>query len=474
MPLKIGKRVGTFFLLQFFFAISLCCEAQPSPSSTKQKSSVDSLVKSEMQKQNIPGISIVVIRDGKIAYVQGYGFANIEHKVAVKPETIFQSGSVGKQFASFAIMLLVEDGKISLDDKLTKFFPDAPFSWDSITVKNLLTHTAGFGEYADDFNYRADYTEDSLFRIIRKIPAQFKAGEKSVYSNTGYVTLGLIISKVTGKFYGEFLKQRIFEPLGMTTARIISETDIVPNRAGGYQLVDGEIKNQEWVSPSLNTTADGSMYVTALDMAKWEAGLNAARLLKKESYEMMWSPVKLNDGSIYPYGFGWRIDSIQGKKIIEHNGTWQGFESTIKRYPQEKIAVIVFANLRRANTDKIASRIMQLHQPELRSPKLKPIKDNDPQVIALVKNFVVKLTDNKLTADLFTPEFGQRFIPRSGMASAHLKSMGDFIGIELLERKDLPNQSRVHHYRLIFRNESEELLLTVTKDNKISAIEGRD
>ncbi|HEY1112505.1 MAG TPA: serine hydrolase, partial [Chitinophagaceae bacterium] len=105
---------------------------------------------------------------------------------------------------------------------------------------------------------------------------------------------------------------------------IISEYDIVPNRAAGYQLVDGEIKNQEWVSPSINTTADGSMYVTALDMAKWDAGLNATRLLKKESYEMMWSPVKLNDGSTYPYGFGWKIDSIQGKRMIEHNGTWSG------------------------------------------------------------------------------------------------------------------------------------------------------
>ena len=143
MSLKISKIIGTFFPLQIFFTISICCEAQPFPS--KLKFSVDSLVKSEMQKQNIPGISLVVVKDGKIHYVKGYGFANIEHKVAVKPETIFQSGSVGKQFTAFAIMLLVEDGKLSLDDKLTKFFPDAPASWDSITVENLLTHTAGFG-----------------------------------------------------------------------------------------------------------------------------------------------------------------------------------------------------------------------------------------------------------------------------------------------------------------------------------------
>lgn len=458
--------------MQIFITINLFCKAQTF--SNRLVLGVDSLVNSEIKKQNIPGLSVVVVRDGKIDHIKGYGLANLEHKVAVKPETIFQSGSVGKQFAAFAIMLLVEDGKISLDDRLSKFFPDAPNSWNAITVKHLLTHTAGFGEYMDNFNFRADYTEDSLYRIMKTIPLQFAAGEKSVYSNMGYVTLGLIISKVTGKFYGDFLKQRIFEPLGMTTARIISEYDIVPNRAAGYQLVDGEIKNQEWVSPSVNTTADGSMYVTALDMAKWEAGLNAGKLLKKESYDMIWSPVKLNDGSTYPYGFGWWIDSVQGKRIIEHDGTWQGFESTIKRYPEKKIAVIVFANLRRANSNKIAARIMELYQPELRAPRLKPIKDNDPQVIALVKDFVVKLIDNKLTTDLFTPEFGERFIPRSSRASAHLKSLGNFMGIELLSRKELPDQSKLHHYQIIFSKESEELFLTITKDNKISAIEGRD
>ena len=470
MPFKTSKIKSRLFLLEIFITISLWCASQP----VQLKAGVDSLVQYEIKRQQIPGVSIVVVRDGKIDYVKGYGLANIEHKVAVKPETIFQAGSVGKQFTAFAIMLLVEDGKIRLEDRLTRYFPDAPSSWDSVTVKNLLTHTSGFGEYMNNFNFRADYTEDSLYRIFRKIPLQFKTGQKSVYSNMGYVTLGLIIGKVTGRFYGDFLKERIFDPLDMTTARIISEYDIVPNRAAGYQLADGQIKNQEWVSPSINTTADGSMYVSALDMAKWESGLNAGRLLKKESYELMWSPVQLNDGSTYPYGFGWWIDSVQNKKIIEHNGSWQGFESTIKRYPGKKIAVIVFANLRRANTNRIASRIMELYQPELRIPKLKPIEDKEPIVKALVNDFINKLIGNKLTADLFTEEFGQRFIPRSDMASAHLKSLGDFKGLELLDKQNGPDQSRVYHYRLNFSKESEEVLLTITKDNKISAIEGRE
>lgn len=470
----MASRLYNLFFIHFFLVCSLSCSAQSLAANIKIR--VDSLVNIEMQKQNIPGVSIVIINDGKIDYVKGYGYANLEHRVAVKPETIFQAGSVGKQFTAFAIMLVVEDGKISLDDTLTRFFPDAPPSWDSVTVKHLLTHTAGFGEYTNDpeFNFREDYSEDSLYRIFSKKTLIFKPGEKSHYSNMGYVTLGLIISKLTGKFYGDFLKQRIFEPLEMHTARVITESDIVPNRAAGYRLENEEIKNQEWVSPSINTTADGSLYVTALDMAKWEAGLNAGKLLKKESYEAMWSPVKLNDGSTFPYGFGWSIDSLNGKKILEHNGSWQGFESTIKRYPGKKTAVIVFANLKRANTYKITTRILQLIQPELASAKLKPIKDNDPQATALIRNFVEKLIDNTVTENMLTPEFGSEFLPHSARTSAFLKQQGTFLRMELLERRNADKEMRVHHYRLVFSLEVIEIMVTLTKDNVIAGIEGRE
>jgi hypothetical protein len=174
---------------------------------------------------------------------------------------------------------------------------------------------------------------------------------------------------VNGKFYGDFLKERVFTPLGMTTARVITEADIVPNRAAGYWLDNGQLKNQQWVSPTINTTADGSLYLTVLDMAKWEAALNAGRLLKNESYQAMWTPVKLNNGKTHPYGFGWTIDSLNGKLIIEHGGTWQGFESVIKRYPEKRLTVAVFANLRGTNVNIIARRIMQFYHPKLIPPR---------------------------------------------------------------------------------------------------------
>src|SRR5262245_48021674 len=179
---------------------------------------VDRYIKDEMQKQQIPGLSLAVIKAGQTILAKGYGLANIEHQVPVKPETIFQSGSVGKQFTATAVMMLVEEGKVSLDAKINKYFANAPDNWTNVTVRHLLTHTAGFTDYPKDFDLQKDCTEEELFKIVAAIPLAFPPGEKWSYSNLGYVTLGILIHKVTGKFYGDFLQERIFKALGMNTA----------------------------------------------------------------------------------------------------------------------------------------------------------------------------------------------------------------------------------------------------------------
>lgn len=458
-----SKLFILFFCLQCFYSFA------QNKISSKIKLRVDSLVNEEMKNQRIPGLSLVVLRDGKIDYVKGYGYSNLEHNVPVKAETIFQAGSVGKQFTAFAVLLLVQEGKMSLDDKLTKYFPDAPSGWDSITVRNLLNHTSGFGDYTNNFDYRANYTEDSLYHEYRKRPLLFKAGEKQRYSNMGYATLGIIIGKAAGKFYGEYFKERVFTPLGMTTARIITEENIVPNRAAGYRLVNDSIKNQEWVSPSINTTADGSMYVTALDMAKWEAGLNAGKLLKKEYYDLMWAPTKLNNGTIENYGFGWSIDSVNGNRIVEHNGSWQGFECTIKRYPEKKISVVVFANLKRANTYKISTRILHLFQPELSIASLKTLKDTEPGITKLVNGFINNVIEKKLRADQFTTALAAELMDSTTQArgSEFFKSKGKFLKSELLSRKELGNGTREYRYRLLFSKEILGFMIQFNKENKI-------
>jgi CubicO group peptidase (beta-lactamase class C family) len=330
---------------------------------------VDDFVKAQMQERNIPGVSIAVVRDGQVVKAQGYGLANVELNAAATAETIYQSGSVGKQFTATLVTMLVEEGKLKLDESIRTYMPEAPATWQGITVRHLLTHTAGVSNALyNDLDMRQDYTEEELFKRIAALPLDFQPGDKWNYSNCGYITLGFLVHKVTGRFYGDLLREKIFGPLGMTTARIIDEADIIPNRAAGYRLVDGKLKNQEWVAPKLNTTADGSLYLTVLDLAKWDAALYTEKLLKKASLDLMWTPVKLNDGAeakTAPYGFGWFLGDTNGHRTILHGGAWQGFTSNIARYVDDKLTVIVLANRSGAAPDMIGRGIAGLYVPEL-------------------------------------------------------------------------------------------------------------
>jgi CubicO group peptidase (beta-lactamase class C family) len=324
---------------------------------------VDSYIQAELQRQNIPGLSLLVARNGTIVRAQGYGFANVELQVPVKPEAIFQSGSVGKQFTATAVMMLVEDGKIGLDDPVAKYLNDAPASWQQVTIRELLSHTAGFTDYPKNFDFRKDYSEGQLLKIVEGIPLAFPPGTKWSYSNLGYLTLGIVIHHVTGEFYGDFLHERIFQPLGMTTTRIISEADIVPNRASGYRLVKGELKNQEWVSPTLNTTADGALYFSILDLAKWDAALYTEQVLKHTSLDQMWTVTNLKNGQPNSghYGFGWGVLKKDGRRVLDHGGAWQGFKSHISRYVDDKLTVVVLANLEQADPEVIADHVANIY-----------------------------------------------------------------------------------------------------------------
>jgi CubicO group peptidase (beta-lactamase class C family) len=422
------------------FTLALCIALAASIASFGQEkvtAQVDEFIKSAMGNQHIPGLSLAVIKGGKPVIVKGYGVANLEHQVPVKPETIFQSGSVGKQFTAMAVMILVDEGKISLDEKISKYLGDVPPAWANINVRHLLSHTSGMTDYPEDFDFRKDYSEDELLKKAEEIPLAFQAGERWAYSNMGYVVLGILIGKVTGKFYGDFLSDRVFKPLGMTTARVISEKDIVPNRAAGYVLQNGEIKNQAWVSPSMNTTADGSLYLSTLDMIKWEDGLAKRKLLTKQSYEQLWSQIRLNDGSDYPYGFGWGFRAVNGKRVIEHGGAWQGFRSHIVRYIDNDLTVIVFANMGRANVDRIANGVGAIVDPTL---KPLPIADKDPALSAEFRKLVEGVLKGSFDTSNLAPGVAKELSDPQNRFLAHLKKAGPikaFTLVELVPRGDV-------------------------------------
>jgi CubicO group peptidase (beta-lactamase class C family) len=356
MKIILRFGCGAIFALM---VVQSGCQA----SAVDQTDVVDNYVRAEMTKQRIPGLALLVSRGGQVIRAQGYGLANVELQVPVKPETIFQSGSVGKQFTATAVMMLVEEGKIGLEDPLTKYFPDAPPSWKKVTIRELLSHTAGFTDYPKSFDMRRDYTEAEQLKIVESIPLAFAPGTSWSYSNLGFLTLGILIHKVTGEFYGDFLQERIFRPLDMQTTRIISEADIVPNRSAGYRLVKAELKNQEWVSPTANTTADGSLYFSITDLAKWDAALYTEKLLKRSSLDEMWTVAKLSNGrqNSGHYGFGWFVVTKNGHRVVEHEGAWQGFETQISRYVDDKLTVVVLTNLDDAKPEVLADRVAEMY-----------------------------------------------------------------------------------------------------------------
>jgi CubicO group peptidase (beta-lactamase class C family) len=341
---------------------------------------IDDYVRATIESRKIPGVSVVVQRDGKVIKSEGYGYANLEHQVPATADTIYQSGSVGKQFTAAGILLLVGEGKLSLDDRLSMHFPDAPASWHRISVRHLLTHTSGIKDYGDEIDMRKDYSEDEYLAVIRTIPLEFEPGTQWSYSNTGYMLLGILVSRLAGRHWGDYLAERLFKPLGMTTTRVISERDIVPHRAAGYVLDDeGQVKNQDWASPTANSTGDGALYFTVKDLAAWNAALDERKFLEPQHFEAWWTPVSLANGTTYPYGFGWSVQEQRGYPFIEHGGAWQGFRAAIARYPEQRLSVSVLANLEGAEPELIAKTIAGLVEPALRLPEPNAkVRDPDP------------------------------------------------------------------------------------------------
>ena len=351
------------YYLKLMIACFCAALAAQSAAADQPADEVTRFVRAEMEKQHVPGLALLVSRDGQPIRAEGYGLANVELQVPVSPETIFQSGSVGKQFTATAVMMLVEAGKVRLEDPLSQYFPQGPAWWQKVTIRELLSHTAGFTDYPKDFDLRKDYSEEQLLKIVGAIPPAYPPGTDWSYSNLGYLTLGILIHRVTGEFYGDFLQQRVFKPLGMSTTRIISEEDIIPNRSAGYRWVDGRLKNQEWVSPMLNTTADGSLYFSVLDLAKWDAALYGEKLLKSSSLKQMWTVAALHDGrpNSGHYGYGWFIGDKKGHHVVEHEGQWQGFETQISRYVDDRLTVVVLTNLDAGKPEQIADGIANIY-----------------------------------------------------------------------------------------------------------------
>jgi CubicO group peptidase (beta-lactamase class C family) len=319
-----------------------------------------------MARQGIPGMALAAVKNGEIVVAKGYGFANLNARVPATRQSIFQAGSIGKQFTAAAILLLEEHGKLRVDDRIARYLPLTRASWGSITLRHLLTHTSGVPEYEGKIDDHRDYSERQLTEFVGLLSRRSAPGEKFEYSNSGYLLLGVIIRTVTGKFHADYIREHIFEPLGMNTARILTDADTDPNRVTGYRVGNGRIVQQEWVSATFNQTADGVFYLSINDFLAWERGVRERALLKPESWSQTFTPVVLNNGKTHPYGFAWELTKKGGQTVHGHDGSFGGFEAILTRYIEQDLTLVALANLSDVDLKRITERTAKLLREERR------------------------------------------------------------------------------------------------------------
>lgn len=344
---------------------------------TTRADPIDDYLTAEIAAKHIPGVSLAVIRDGKVEKLSAYGLANVELAVPASPQTVFQIQSITKTFTSTAILMLMEEGKLALDDPIGKHLEGTPDSWKPITLRHLLSHTSGIKDFINEptASLRLDVTEAEVLRATAPRPLNFQPGEKYAYSNTNYHLLAMVIRKITGKSFGDYLQERIFTPLGMTNTRIVSLSDIISNRAAGYVWENGKLHNGNYIAQSILGYGGGGIVSTGEDMAKWSIALDGEKLLKRATLQAAWTPMKLNDGSNSVYGLGWGTGAVNGHRTVGHSGAHAtGFTSAIIRYRDDNLSIIVLTNSRTADPGTIAKQVAGLYNPALKPlpPKEKP------------------------------------------------------------------------------------------------------
>lgn len=294
-----------------------------------------------------PGAAVLVMKDGKPLLRKGYGLADLELGVPVRPDMVFRLGSITKQFTAVGILMLVAEGKVGLDDEITRFLPDFPTHDQKITVENLLTHTSGVKSYTEMPAWlqlwRKDFTLPELIDFFKNEPLQFHPGEKWEYDNSGYVLLGAILEKASGRSYAEFVRQRIFEPLGMKHSFYGADQPIIPGRVSGYEKRDAGWVNAPYLSMT-QPYAAGALLSSVDDLALWNTALDTDKLVPQALLARAWTPYRLKNGKSTGYGYGWALWQLEGRRVVEHDGGINGFATSALRLPEDHVYVAVLTN----------------------------------------------------------------------------------------------------------------------------------
>lgn len=339
MKNSLSLKNSLFIIAVFFFSSISILQAQ------NLEATIDSLLQAKY-KPNAPGATFLIAKEGAIIYNKAFGLSNIELDVPIKSNSVFEIGSMTKQFTAISIMMLMEKGKLNLDDEITKFIPDYPTHGNKITVHHLLTHTAGIKNFTSMKAIRniatKDMTPSDLIDFFKNEPMDFNPGDEFKYSNSGYVILGYIIESVTGKSYADFVEQEIFEKLGMASSQYASHSKAIQNRASGYHNRNGYV-NTRYISFTIPYSS-GSLMSTVEDMNKWQQAIKNNILISAETTDKVFTNYTLNNGNSINYGYGWHIKALNGTRSFEHGGSIFGFKSMGVYLPKSDIYVIALNN----------------------------------------------------------------------------------------------------------------------------------
>lgn len=360
-------------------------------------------------------MSVAIVRNGKLAYAKGFGYADLQNEIRATPDTIYRIGSVTKPFTATMIMQLVREGKLGLDDPVRRHLPDLPATWGKVTVRQLLNHTGGVPNYTSlpkmmEEGVRVPTTPRGIVATVEKMPLDFEPGSHWSYSNTGYEILGLLIEKYDSRPYGDSLGVRILTPLGMRETCFTTDSRIVKHRAQGYTIRGGKTENCDFIDMSWPYAA-GSMESSVIDLAKWDGALCGDGILPQSILKQMWTKTRLSSGGEYGYGTGWELRDNNGIPIVEHSGGIPGFISILKRAPSKGLTVIVLTNCDSGDAGGVADRLLGFLDPDFKPKPPKGIVDRDPATSELARTTLLSIMAGNLDRSILGVELAKRLTP---------------------------------------------------------------
>lgn len=422
------------FSLGFALSASAAVAAQAQSSALAQR--LDSIASAPVKAGNVAGMAVAVVKGRDTLLMKGYGFADLENQVPATPQTVFRIGSVTKQFTSAAVMQLVEQGKVSLDDDMSKYIPKYPTRGKKISVRTLMNHTSGIPSYTDvgpQFGsvMRLDLSHDSLVGIIAPMPLQFEPASHFYYNNTGYFMLGMLIEQVTGKKYGDYLHEKVFAPNGLSGTTYCDTRKLIPKRAHGYDRAPTGLVNTGFLSMDLPYAA-GSLCSTVGDLVAWANKLSSGGIVSPASYKEMTTPVKLPSGRPMNYGYGLSANTVSGRRVVQHGGGINGFISSLVTFPDDSLVVAVLANTSPAPSDQVAMSLalaaLGLPAPTPPGPP-KDIPLGAPERAAYVGDYELTRPNGSKQGVKVVEENGQLMLRPDGMPAVRLMNQGAHVFI---------------------------------------------